>query len=133
VFFSDREKEIYESPLGGRYDPLRVDRLLTVHSGNRLDEWIRVRNAATGPPTGDISKEGKTATKVAAAEAELELAQAARLAFALPDFPECGDATALEVLYDYLGWMEGKDSAAGTPQSSPQMVEGLNYEPTTSG
>jgi len=133
VFFTDREKEIYEAPSGGRkYDPLRVDRLLTIHTGNRLDEYVRLRNAGNGPPTGDVSAAGKTQTAVEAAAAELELARAARLAFELPEFPEVTDATALELLYHFLGWMEGKDSAAGMPPSTPTTEVGSSYEPTTS-
>lgn len=137
MFFTDREKEIYESPLGTKYDPLRVDHILVIDSGSQLDSWLRDRNAAlpdeNGQYTGDISASGRATAKVNAARAELELARVARQAFGLPEFPELTDAGALEVLFHFLEWQKGKDLLAGTPPSSPQVPPDVSpYEPTRS-
>jgi hypothetical protein len=134
VFFTDREKQIYESPTGQKYDPLRVDRLLTIATKGRLNEWVTLRNVVHGGEyVGDVSRDGRVQTLLAAAEAELGLADAARSAFGLPDFPAVTDAEALETLYHYLGWMEGKGETAGTPQSSPTTEVGSSSVPTPSG
>lgn len=131
MFFTDEERTIYTSPLGTKYDPLRVDRLLTIATNNRLDEYVGCVNNAGGE-TGDVSQAGRAQAAVLAARAELELAKAARAAFGLPEFPELTDARALEVLYDFLGWMAGKVETAGTPPSTPPTGAGSSYEPTTS-
>lgn len=132
MFFTEQEKAIYTSPLDGRkYDPLRVDRNLTIVTQNRLDEYVGYRNNADAT-TGDVSQAGRTQAAVLAAQAELELAKAARVVFELADFPDVTDARALEVLYNFLGYLEGKVETAGTPQSTPQTVDGSNLEPTTS-
>lgn len=120
MFFTEKEKAIYVAPDGRRYDPLRVDRLLTAATGNRFDELVLYRNNARAE-TGDVSKQGRAEAAVLAARAEIELADAARKVFEFPSFAESGvgDAVVLETLYHYLGWMEGKGETAGTPQSTP--------------
>lgn len=121
MFFSERERTIYGAPHGGRYDPLRVDRLLVIHTRNALNELIALRNNADSK-TGDVSKQGRAEAAVCAADAELQLSDAARRAFDLKPFTEEGgvtDAIVLETLYHFMEWMEGKDSKAGTPQSTP--------------
>ena len=118
MYFTEREKQIYEAPEGrGKFDPLRVDRLLQVETRGRLHLLVSLRNMAAGG-LGDVSPEGKAQTALEAADAELQLADAARKVFNLPPFPECTDADALEVLYHFLGWMEGKGETAGTPETT---------------
>lgn len=113
VFFEPHLKLIY-SPRGSdkKYDPLAVDRLLTIHTGNRLNELVSIRNALSDD-RGDVSVEGRRKAAVEAAQAELTLADASRKSFDLPPFPGCTDAQALETLYDFLGWMEGKGTRVG--------------------
>lgn len=89
--------------------------LLTVETGDRLNELVTLRNSARQKPgeeTGDVSPQGRREAAVEGARAELELARAARVAFKLPEFPDCTDADCLSVLYDFLGWMEGKGKRA---------------------
>lgn len=131
MFFTDREKTIYESPSGQKYDPLRVDRLLSIASGNRVHELLKLRDPAT-VSSGDVSKRGRAEAEVEACRAELELADAARKAFGLPEFPQCTDAECLETLYHFLEWMAGKDETAGTPQSAPQTGYGSRPKLTPS-
>lgn len=135
MFFTDREKAIYEAPDGRRFDPLRVDRTLTVASGGQLDQWIATRNAVVRAPilnpdgtptgeyellTGDVSAAGKATAAVEAARAEIMLADAARVGFDYRPFPDGPpDAVVLETLYHFLGWLEGKGGTVETPRSSP--------------
>lgn len=120
MFFTEKQRAIYVAPDGRKYDPLRIDRLLTAATDNRLNEWVQYRNNA-GAATGDVSKAGRSEAAVLAANAELALADAARKVFGFAPFDEGGpgDAIVLETLYHYLGWMEGKGETAGTPQSTP--------------
>lgn len=118
MFFTEKEKAVYNAPNGIRYDPVSVDRRLIVATRNRLHELITLRNiAAEG--LGDVSPQGVNDSAVEAAAAELELSSASRKAFGLPDFPECTDGEALELLYHFLGYLEGKGETAGTPPASP--------------
>jgi len=127
MFFTDKEKSIY-TPSGSdiSYDPLRLNHLLTIESGNRLNELIALRNAQQDN-LGDVSKEGKNRAAVEAAKAELELVEIARKAFYLTDVKKWNDASVLEVLYEFLGWLEGKDETAGKP-----LLSELSHEPTRS-
>lgn len=120
MFFPDHLKLIFTVPgpkFPGRYDPLRVDNDLLIATRNRLPELIELIRSA-GQGTGDVSRAGRDQAQVERARAEIELADAARLAFKLPESPECLDAEALEILYQFLGWMEGKGETAGTPPGS---------------
>ena len=114
MFFEEHLKKIYKYGETS-YDPLRVDLILRVESDNRLNEYIDYRNAYY-LDLGDISPEGKKEKSLLAAKAELELARIARSAFSLPPFPDCTDAQALEVLFDFMEWMSGKGEVAGKPQ-----------------
>lgn len=121
MHFQDHEKRIYtpESRPDLKLDPLAVDRALTKASGGQLStllkQWQPVERDASGVPlTGDISDNGANAELVRAA-AEEKLAAIAREVFGFKPFPESTDAEALEVLLDYLWWMEGKGVTAGTP------------------
>lgn len=116
--FSEREKAIYTSPVGKKYDPLRLDRLLVIQTNNRLGEFLKLVDPKT-INSGDVSKAGRAQAEVEACNAELELARASRAVFELPEFPDCTDAWALETLYHFLEWLEGKGETAGTPQSTP--------------
>lgn len=130
MFFTEREKMVYEAPGGWNYDPVVIDRRLVIATHNRLREYLELRNAVV-EGRGDVSKEGVNSLVVDAAQAELALAQAARKAFELPDFPECTDGQALELLYHFLGWLEGKDEKAGMPPGSPETSpEPSSSEPT---
>lgn len=119
MFFEPHEKTIY-SPEGSdkKFDPLAVERALTIATGGKLNDLLTQWRAASDG-LGDISPEGKAQSRVAAAEAEGQLAAVARAAFGLPPFPDCTDADALEWLCDYLRWMEGKGSRGSpSPDSS---------------
>jgi hypothetical protein len=113
-----------------------------VASENRINELIIDRNALAdtaaasekdvkegiGPrPKNEFNK-----AAVITAKAELELASIARQAFGLPEFPECSDAVALEVLFDFLGWLEKKDSGDVTPSPSPASSVSTEISPTNS-
>lgn len=118
MFFTEKERQVYTGTNGILYDPLAVDRRLTILTGNKLRDLVILRNSAH-EGTGDVSPEGRAQAAVEAARAELTLADASRGAFALPKFPEVTDAVALELLYHFLDWLEGKGEAAGKPQESP--------------
>lgn len=130
MYYAPHEKTIFspkELP-DRRYDPLALDRLLTIKSKGRFPELIeRYRPIQYGPDgkptTGDISKEGIKAAEIDRAEAETELVSVVRLAFELPEFPDCTDGQVLEILHEYLWWMEGKGSREGTMPSSPQSLD----------
>lgn len=120
MFFTEQERAIYTAPYGRKYDPLRVLHLLTVVSGNQLSTWVKLRNPET-MESGDVSVSGRAEAAVNAANAELKLADCARQVFGFGSFEESGitDAVVLETLYHYLGYLEGKESTARTPQSMP--------------
>lgn len=128
MFFTDREREIYDCPrTGKRYDPLRVLHTLTAATGGELHTLIAARN---GPPDietpdgpmrgGDVSAGAKSREASDRAAAELALADAARTAFGIAPFEksEVGDATVLDDLFVFLRWLRGKDSQAPTPRPS---------------
>lgn len=128
--FTEKEKLIYQALDGRLFDPLRVDRLLTIHSGNRLRELVALRNPET-IESGDVSKAGRAKAEVEACRAELELAAVAREAFELAPFPDCTDAQALDLLYHFLEWLAGKDAPAGTPPSQPTTAAASSSRATT--
>lgn len=118
MWFEEHEKKIYRYPGGQEvYDPLRLERLLVFHSGGELYNWMADRNSET-LDSGDVSEGGRKTKAVASAQAELNLADAARKAFDFPQFPEMLDAEVLERLYHFLEYMEGKGETAGTPHGS---------------
>lgn len=124
--FEPHEKAIYspESLPDLKYDPLDIDRKLTITTGGTfgelVDRYRPIRYLPDGKPeTGDISPEGIKKAKVDRAEAETELVRVCRKVFGLPEFPDCTDGQALEILHDYLWWMEGKGSREGMTPSSP--------------
>lgn len=125
-YFEPHERAIYspESRPDLKYDPLELDRKLTIRSrgmfGELIDRYRPIELAPDGKPaTGDISPEGIRTAKVDRAEAEAELVKLVRDVFELPSFPDCTDGQALEILHDYLWWMEGKGSREGKTPSSP--------------
>lgn len=130
MFFADHEKRIY-SPEGSdlKFDPLALDRALTRASDGRLNDLLEAWQAGD-LARGDVS-ESKASRALVVAEAEGELARVARSAFGLPDFPECCDATALEYLCDFLGWMEGKGSRGSAPPPSPSPSDSAGFDSTT--
>lgn len=125
-YFEPHEKTIYsptEFP-DHKYDPLAIDRKLTSLSGGAwgdlVDRYRPIKYGPDGKPeTGDISPEGIKEAKLDRVKAEEEVVRIVRKAFDLPEFPDCTDGQALEVLHDYLWWMEGKGSREGTTPSSP--------------
>lgn len=119
MFFADHEKQIY-SPEGSdlKFDPLAVERALIIASEGRINDLLKQWT----PPeegTGDVSPGAETRDALARALAEQELSVIARKAFSLPDFPASTDATALELLVDFLWWMEKKGVRGETPPPSP--------------
>lgn len=127
MHFEAHEKAIYspESRPDLKYDPLDLDRKLTIISGGTFGDLVdRYRPIEYGPDgkplAGDISEDGVKKAKVDRAEAEAELVGVVRKAFVLPEFPECTDGQALEILHDYLWYMEKKGSREErTPISPP--------------
>lgn len=119
MFFQEHEKQIY-SPQGSdhKFDPLALDRALVTASGGRLNVLLKQWQPLPDGE-GDVSADGKARDAVARAEAETELAAVARKVFSVPDFPDATDAHALELLCDFLWWMEGKGVRGETPPPSP--------------
>lgn len=130
MFFTDREKAIYTPPHADRpFDPLALSNLLTVHSGNRLHDLIADHNAHGDVLRASADEEAKgldprpraevDEAAVLTAKADLELAGVARKAFGLPEFPDCTDAIALEMLFHFLDWLEKKSGTGDPPSPSP--------------
>lgn len=109
MFFEDHEKLIF-SPEGSdqKFDPLALDRALRKESGNRLSKLIETWKLVDRDE-GDVSEDGRYKTMLASDEAEAELANIARRAFHLPNFPDCTDGFALEWLCQYLDWCKKKE------------------------
>lgn len=105
MFFPDKYKAIY-TYRNNSYDPLLIDRLLTIESKNKLKELIVLRNGAVDNK-GDISSEGRNQTLIDASTAEIELARISKKVFNLPQ--ETLMADCLEALYNFLEWLEKKD------------------------
>lgn len=103
--FPDKVKKIYKYR-DISYDPLLIDRKLVIESNNKLKELIILRNAVIDNQ-GDVSPEGKNQAIIDASRAEIELARISIIVFSLPQ--ETLMADALEYLYDFLRWIEGKD------------------------
>ena len=124
MFFQDHEKAIYspESLPDAKFDPLAVDRALVKATHGMLHELLVKYQPVTGE-TGDVSKEGRRLAEVEKAEAEEQLIAAARIAFGMKEFPENTDGQILEVLHDYLEWMEGKGSRVKHPPTSQPSSE----------
>lgn len=117
MFFADHEKQIYSPPGSDlKFDPLALDRALTLASEGRLNDLLGQWCPGEG---GDVSQGAPARSAVASAEAEAELVAVARKAFQLPAFPDCPDALALEHLCDFLWWMEKKGVRGETPPPSP--------------
>jgi len=139
MFFEDHQKMIYTPSPGclpdGRasqkFDPLAIDRALMVATGNALarlvEDW-----KAVDRDEGDISPQGRAATIERSCRAEETLANAARVAFALPAFPDCTDAVALELLCDYLEWLKKKGTRESTPPGSITSAAPTSPIPTKS-
>ena len=115
MFFEDHEKRIY-TPTGSdkKYDPLALDRALQLATDFRLAQLVEAWKVPD-KDEGDISPEGRLRKRREACVAEAELAKAARTAFGLPDFPECTDGTALELLCDWLDYFKKKGNRGDTP------------------
>lgn len=99
MFFSEKEKQIYQSPLGPKYDPVDLNNRLVAACNNRLSECL---DLWWGEATSDSDR----------ANAALMLAKAARTAFGCKPFDQPGgvlDAAVLEALYDFLSWLSKKD------------------------
>lgn len=106
--FSEKERLIYELPIGGRFaDPLEVQRKLRVASGGRLNEML------------DDYEGGD---EVKAAVAEEELVTAGRTAFALPKLTPTGgvsDADVLTTLTHFLDYLSKPSEPRETLPISP--------------
>lgn len=111
--FADHERAVYAPPGSGRsYDPLALDRTLTILSHGQLPGWWVEWQTRAGDATVDGTVDEAQA-RVLSATAEGKLVAISRAAFGLPDFPECSDATALEYLVDFLGYLEKKGRRGG--------------------
>lgn len=122
MFFEEHERKIYSPATKPdlKFDPLAVDRAIT-KAMNGFTDSLELLLRSVQPVTrdsGDVSMEGQAAARVTRADAEEQLAAIARKAFGFSAFPDCTDAEALEVLYDYLEWMEKKGERGDTPPTS---------------
>ena len=114
VGFTDNDRRVfkYECPPGSGVwvyaDPLEVHfELIDVTEGAVASDWAIWCD--------------EQSTEAQRAEAGLSLVNAARFAFALPEFNNddgtgCTHQDCLSILEDYYRWMEGKDSR---PDHSP--------------
>lgn len=131
MFFEDHEKAIYVPATRPdlAFDPLAVDRALVIATNGKLSDLV----AEAYPPLvddgqggkvegGDISAEGQALSKLTKRAAEGPLADAARKAFGIaafnPQDPNTTDGAVLEILLDYLWWMEKKGKRGETPPTS---------------
>ena len=116
MFYADHLKQIY-SPLAlpeRKYDPLATERQLYHHSAGQMKElWDAWRLADANE--GAIDHTSKRTRQLEGIQAEEELVKIGRAAFDLPPFPEMLDATVLEILCDYYGWLEGKGQREPVP------------------
>lgn len=98
MFFSEREKQIYPSPFGVKYDPVDLHNRLEAASGSRLNDLLAIW-------WGDETSSGDRATTA------IQLAGIARTGFNVKPFDQPDgrmDAEVLEALYHFLEWREGK-------------------------
>lgn len=114
MFYKEWERTIYQYG-DKKYDPLAIHRKLTEASGGKFNDLLRMWTAEKDG-LGDVSPETRHQNAVISAQAEESLSKISRVAFDLPQFPECLDADALSYLRHFLEWIEGKDSQAGKPQ-----------------
>lgn len=125
MFFEEHEKQIYTPPGSDRaYDPLAIDRALTVATGGNLPGLVADWKAGSDGQ-GDVSDGAAARDAVTSAKAEEVLAAASRAAFGLPAFPQCTDGVALEYLADYLTYMAGKGRRESRPPPSPSSSPGV--------
>lgn len=131
--FTDREREIYKAPDGRSFDPLRVERHLRLASGGqpRFNSWLddlehhRRLVGRDNVPPDDLLK-----ADVAAAQAEEGLVQAARAALAFDK--STLDALVLTALFDFLSWLEKKESpVVNWPTSPPGTDQSASFSPPT--
>lgn len=116
MFFPAHEKLIYappDHPAGASYDPLALDRELVRLTGGRLSALL-VQHRAGSDGLGNVDAGAEADNALQSARAEEELVRAARTAFGLPDFPASTDGVALELLWHYLEYMEGKGEPGAT-------------------
>ncbi len=115
MFYTDEERGIF-TPEGSdrKYDPLAVLRRLTAATKGEFNElWIKWCSPQNND--GDVSVT-QASKEYESACAEEQLVKASRVAFELPDFPDCTDGVALSHLRTFVEYLQGKDSVAGTPQ-----------------
>lgn len=122
MFFPERDRLIYTPPdhpdQSARFDPLALDRALVRATGGRLADLL-AQHQAGADGLGDVSPGAGAKNALMSAEAEEQLVKAARAAFGLPDFPDCTDGRALEMLWHYLEYMAGKGRPGEPPPTSP--------------
>jgi hypothetical protein len=123
--FTDPERLIYEPPLSPdapayrRYDPLDLELALRVESRGRLNGWLEAAHRYDALRESGAAGDDLAAADAEAADARRQTVAAARTAFGYAA-GEVTSATVLDVLYHFLGWLEGKGSAAsGTRTSAP--------------
>jgi hypothetical protein len=137
MFFEDHEKAIYSPHVEGfterQYDPLVVLRCLALETGNKLSTLVDTWNAPCNED-GDVSVEGRARVEEAFHFAQQKLAHVSRKAFDLPEFPEATEGQVLEVLFDFLDYLEKKGqrpvSGPLSPTTSP--APRPEFVPTTS-
>jgi hypothetical protein len=120
MIFEEHEKRIFTALNGRQYDPVALNRLITEVTLGQLSLAIDQWQAGLPNPdgSGDIALKRGHKEELEAAKAEAFLVASARKVFELPDFPACLDATALEHLFDFLGWLEKKGQRASDSPAS---------------
>lgn len=107
MLWTDDDKLIYSIPgTDLKYDPLRIERGLTVASQGKLGDWQRLRNDGTDAE---------------AAWADLQVADAGRKAFRFGE--DVTDAMVVKAVDDFLGWLAKKGTTAATSPTSPPCTD----------
>jgi len=112
MFYSETEKQIYTSPTGQRFDPVTIQRQLILHSRGDINNHLGVFTS-------------ETHSLVEKALAEENLVDISRKTFKLlPCLETDGvtDAVAIECLFDFLEWLQGKEKRVDLPPKSQELT-----------
>jgi hypothetical protein len=98
MIYTDKEKQIYSSPVGTLHDPIGVFNFLTFYSEGKFNSWLN----AFFQPESDVERAG----------AALKLVEVARAAFGLQPLTETGghgDGVVLEVIEHFTEYLSKKE------------------------
>lgn len=111
MFFDEHLRAIYRDPIFQKsYDPLEIHHKLMIESQGKFSEWVSGRNALYDN-RGDIQDQAKSQLIANSYQCELNLGKLAIKVFHLQE--QTPLATALEILYHFLEWLEGKGKVGG--------------------